>query len=437
MKYIDIMQESIDYIEENLKSELLACELSQKAGFSLFHYYRLFQGITGMPVMQYILRRKLCNAIYEIGNGNKMIDVALSYGFGTHAGFFKAFKREYDCSPTQYLKKHKVIKPYKINLMQEEHIMITDKKLKGILTNWELAEPVIIKDFYYEASGNKSENTWIVNDNFIIKVGTNVLGLKQHIAVSKSIAEAGMEAAIPVLTKDEKDYFIDGELYFCLTNRIQGQCMKSSESYAGDYEANARYLGEIIGQLHLILQKHDKELICNEPNIYENIKEWAIPEVKKYMKMPSSFYDDYLEKFKNLYIYLPKHIIHRDSNLSNIIMKDGRLSGFIDFELSERNIRILDLCYAATSILSESFAENDCDKLEKWPVILKNIIVGYDSICKLSIEEKQAIPYVIYSIQMIFISYFSDKDKHIELADVNKKMLNWLYENREALTIKK
>lgn len=436
MKYIDIMQESIDYIEENLKSELLASELAQKAGFSLFHYYRLFQGVTGIPVMQYILRRKLCNSIYEISNGNKMIDVALNYGFDTHAGFFKAFKREYGCSPTQYIKKYKVIKPYKINLMQEEHVMITDKKLKSILANWELEEPVEIKDFYYESTGNKSENKWIVNDNFIIKVGTNVLGLKQHIAVSKSIAEAGMGVSIPVLTKDKNDYYIDGELYFYLTNRIQGQCMKSSESYVGYYESNSRYLGEIIGQLHLILQKHDKELICNEPNIYEDIKGWAIPKVKKYMNLPSSFYADYLEKFEKLYVCLPKHIIHRDPNPSNIIMKDGRLAGFIDFEFAERNVRIFDICYAATSILSESFAENDCNKLEKWFVILKNIISGYDSICKLSIEEKQAIPYVIYSIQMIFIAYFSDKDKYIELVDVNKKMLNWLYENREALIIK-
>ena len=37
--------------------------------------------------------------------------------------------------------------------------MMTDKKLKEILTHWELKEPVKIKDFYYESSGNKSENT--------------------------------------------------------------------------------------------------------------------------------------------------------------------------------------------------------------------------------------------------------------------------------------
>ena len=55
-----------------------------------------------------------------------------------------------------------LIKPYKINLRQDACIMMTDKKLKEILTHWELKEPVKIKDLYYESSGNKSENTWIV-----------------------------------------------------------------------------------------------------------------------------------------------------------------------------------------------------------------------------------------------------------------------------------
>jgi len=436
MNYIDIMQNSIDYIETNLKSELSAFELAEGTGFSLFHYYRIFKSVVGISVMQYIVRRKLCNAIYEISCGNKMINVAFSYGFETHAGFFKAFKREYDCSPTQYIKKYRVIKPYKINLKQEECIMMTDKRLKEILIHWELEEPIKIKDLYNEDNGSKFENVWIVNDEFVIKIGTNITGLKQHVALSKSLVKSGLETAIPIPTKDGNDYFIDGELYFCLTNRIQGECVKCGEFYEGDYQSNARYLGEIIGQLHLILQKHDKELICNEPNIYENVKEWAIPEIKKFMVLPNDFYDDYLENFKRLYLCLPKHIIHRDPNPGNIIMKDGRLAGFIDFELSERNIRIFDPCYAATAILSESFAQNDSEKLGKWIIVFENIIAGYDSVCKLSNEEKQAIPYVVFSIQMICVVYFSGMDKYKELAKVNQKMLMWLYHNREKLIIK-
>ena len=59
-----IIQKSLDYIEENLQTEITAAELAEMAGFSLFHYYRLFQQATGLPVMQYILRRRLLHRVF-------------------------------------------------------------------------------------------------------------------------------------------------------------------------------------------------------------------------------------------------------------------------------------------------------------------------------------------------------------------------------------
>lgn len=54
-----MIQKSLDYIEDNLRTEITAGELTEMAQFSLFHYYRIFQQVTGFPVMQYILRRRL------------------------------------------------------------------------------------------------------------------------------------------------------------------------------------------------------------------------------------------------------------------------------------------------------------------------------------------------------------------------------------------
>ena len=148
--YKEIIQDSIDYIEENIKCDISASELSEKAGFSLFHYYRLFQTAVGMPVMQYILRRRLLNAIYDIECGNKMIDVALLYGFETHAGFYKAFAREFGCTPAQYLKLHRVKKPYRINIVKKEHVLVTHKKATSILKKWGLENETISDIYTYQ-----------------------------------------------------------------------------------------------------------------------------------------------------------------------------------------------------------------------------------------------------------------------------------------------
>ena len=133
-----LIQDSIDYIEDNLRTDLTSQELADRAGFSQFHYSRLFQLATGMPLMRYILRRKLLNALYEISHGKKIIDASLEYGFDTHAGFYKAFKREFGCSPSAFMKQHKVKKPYKPNLFLEDTFMITHRKIRDLLAYWKL-----------------------------------------------------------------------------------------------------------------------------------------------------------------------------------------------------------------------------------------------------------------------------------------------------------
>ena len=86
-----IIQRSLDYIEDHLQAEISASELAAQAGFSLFHYYRLFQQITGLLVMQYILHRRLLHGVYAIKQGSTKTDAALRFGFDTYAGFYKAF----------------------------------------------------------------------------------------------------------------------------------------------------------------------------------------------------------------------------------------------------------------------------------------------------------------------------------------------------------
>lgn len=427
----EIIQKSIDYIEDNLKTELTAKELSKMSGFSLFYYYRLFQTAVGLPVMQYILRRKLLNAIYEISCGEKIIDVALVYGFDTHAGFYKAFVREFGYTPTQFLKSNKVKKPCRINILKEEHIMVTHKKIAEILKFWGLDKAPVF-DIIYEATGNKNEHAFYVDDKYVIKFSANLGKVKKHIEISKALEANGLYAATPIKTQDGRDYVLDGEVYFYLTKRLEGKQLGLDDVYGDDYITKSRYIGEIIG--HLSLSMANIDALVSEVDIFKNVTEGAIPKVKDILNISKDFYKEYSEKFGALYENLPKQIIHRDPNPGNIIMADNKW-GFIDFELSEKNIRIFDPCYAATAILSESFKENDNEKLSKWVDIYKNIIYGYDEVVKLTNEEKMAIPYVILSNQLICLAWFSEHEKYKDIYQVNKKMTEWIVDNIRKLEI--
>ena len=120
--------------------------------------------------------------------------------------------------------------------------------------------------------------------------------------------------------------------------------------------------------------------------------------------------------------------ICRDPNPGNIICNADQW-GFIDFELSERNARIYDPCYAATAVLSETFGEDN----GQWLEIYRDIICGYDSVTHLTEDERNAIPYIILANQFVCVAWFAEQDKYAEILEINSQMTCWLIRNFDAL----
>ena len=416
-----MIQRSLDYIEDNLQTEITAAELAEMAHISLFHYYRLFQQATGLPVMQYILRRRLLYGIYAMKQGSTKIDAALRFGFDTYAGFYKAFCREFGATPSEFLKSCRAKRPYRINLQKEEHMTVTHKKAALILKHWNL-DSEIITDIYYEGTGNKNDSACYVGEEFVLKYTANLGKLKNHMDVSKAIESIGLLAAVLVETADGQEYVQDGELYFYLTKRLPGK-QRVSHSFG---EGDGRFVGEIIGQLHLALSKVDA--CISDADLLSTVRDWALPKAKEAISLPDGFCKEYLNTFAALYPKLPRQIIHRDPNPGNIICADDQW-GFIDFDLSERNVRIYDPCYAATAVLSECFGKDD----EKWMEMYRNIICGYDSVAHLTDDERKAVPYVILANQLVCVAWFAGQDKYAELFKTNKRMTEWLLSKFEEL----
>lgn len=418
-----IIQQSLDYIEENLRTEITAAELAEMAHISIFHYYRLFQQAMGLPVMQYILRRRLLHGIYAIKQGSSKTDAALNYGFDTYAGFYKAFCREFGSTPSEFLKSCRAKRPYRIDITKEEHMTVTHKKAAQILKYWNL-DGETITDIYYEGTGNKNESACYVGEGHVLKYSANLGKLKKNIEVSRALEGIGLLSGLPVLTVEGKEYVQDGELYFYVTKRLPGTQMVAHRFGAGD----GRFVGEILGQLHLALAKIEDTV--SEADLLSTVKDWALPKAKAALNLTDAFCKEYLNTFADLYPKLPRQIIHRDPNPGNIICAEDRW-GFIDFELAERNARIYDPCYAATAVLSETFGQDN----DKWLEIYRDIICGYDSVAHLTQEERRAVPYVILANQLVCVAWFAEQEKYAEILETNKQMTLWLLRNLELLTI--
>lgn len=92
--------EVLKYIEEHLEEQLTTAKLSQIAGYSEYHFIRMFKANMNVTVTEYVIKRRLIKASEDILSGEKIIDVAFKYGWQSHSGFTKAFVKEFDFAPS-------------------------------------------------------------------------------------------------------------------------------------------------------------------------------------------------------------------------------------------------------------------------------------------------------------------------------------------------
>lgn len=135
MDYQQVIQDSLDTIERDLKGEITVDSLARQAGFSSWHYSRVFQFYTGYSVMSYVRARRLAHAAAELAQDGLILDVAVKWGFDTHAGFTRAFTRVYGLPPAQYRRFGTASVPASISL---------EKHMDHQLTGGVIMEPKIV-----------------------------------------------------------------------------------------------------------------------------------------------------------------------------------------------------------------------------------------------------------------------------------------------------
>ena len=131
-----------------------------------------------------------------------------------------------------------------------------------------------------------------------------------------------------------------------------------------------------------------------------------------------------------MYDKLPVQLIHRDEHLGNFLFDNGRFSGYIDFDLSQRNIRIFDVCYFMLGLLSEEEVLDISE--EQWFEILKYFFAGYEQEHTLLPEEKQAVPYVMEAIELLFVAWFMGQND-IKCADNAMRIYQFVERNVERI----
>lgn len=99
MDILNRLNKAVDYIENHLDENININEAAKIVCESEDSFKRLFRSLTGMTVNEYIRKRRLSLAVTDIHNGEKIIDIAIKYGFGCSDSFCRAFKKQHGVTP--------------------------------------------------------------------------------------------------------------------------------------------------------------------------------------------------------------------------------------------------------------------------------------------------------------------------------------------------
>ena len=102
MEWLSRLNDALDFIETHLDEDVDLDHAAQLAACSAFHFQRMFTYLAGIPLGEYLRRRRMTLAALELVEGNaKVIDLALKYGYESPTAFNRAFQSVHGVPPSR------------------------------------------------------------------------------------------------------------------------------------------------------------------------------------------------------------------------------------------------------------------------------------------------------------------------------------------------
>lgn len=103
----DQVNQIIAYINEHLAENLTLDSLAEQFYISNYHLGHLFKQFTGLSLYQYIMKKRLTVARNMLTLGAPVTTSCIECGFNDYSNFLKAFKREFGCNPSNFIKSNR------------------------------------------------------------------------------------------------------------------------------------------------------------------------------------------------------------------------------------------------------------------------------------------------------------------------------------------
>ena len=113
MEWTQALRTAISYIEAHLLEDITAEDVAAAVHISSFYFQKGFSLMSGCTIGEYIRNRRLYLAGLDLIAGEeKVVDLALQYGYETPESFTKAFRRFHGISPAAVRQTRRGIRPF-------------------------------------------------------------------------------------------------------------------------------------------------------------------------------------------------------------------------------------------------------------------------------------------------------------------------------------
>ncbi|MBQ3512267.1 MAG: phosphotransferase [Lachnospiraceae bacterium] len=307
----------------------------------------------------------------------------------------------------------------RIIINQRKRYQTMEDRVNNILNHWNLKNQIVTQIY---------DTAWQVGEAYILKVYKDLNLLERNIKIITILDSLGIPVGKIVPTAENITFAKNGENYYILSEKLQGSNIVSMK----EQPELAMKMGEIIANLHLAFKECETQDEFWDNSLLEEMKGWIRTSLKDsgWKFISEDKFNENVSQLEALYEKLPVQLIHRDIHFGNFLFDNGKFTGYIDFDLSQRNIRIFDLCYFMLGVLSE---EEKLDVTQTtWFEILKNVFTGYQNKISLKKEEIEVVPNVMKSIELLFVAWFLGEND-VKCAENTMKIYQFVDDNEDKI----
>jgi len=155
-EYVSRVNKVVDRIQNGFDADLSLAALAEEAGFSPFHFHRIFAGVVGEPLHSFVRRSRLEQAALDLERrpDRSITEIALKHGFSSSANFSRAFKEAFGASAREFrearshhpAEAREVFK--RINAGIRRSVEQTHRRLTAAWKGTDRAKPIVVIDTF-------------------------------------------------------------------------------------------------------------------------------------------------------------------------------------------------------------------------------------------------------------------------------------------------